>query len=95
MKLIGRASGAILFSLVCSAFAVLSMTVGYTYNWPDYLHVTYGFPLTWGTHTLDTIAGPVDKWQVSIVGLSGDLLFWFGSLVLGNSLIVLLRRTKT
>lgn len=47
-------------------------------NWPDYLHVNYGAPLVWATHTLNTIAGPVDVWRVDLQSLTIDLLFWLG-----------------
>ena len=44
--------------------SVAAMAYGTSLGWPDYVHVEYGFPLTFVTHTLNTIAGPVDKWNV-------------------------------
>jgi hypothetical protein len=55
---------------------VAGMTYGTYYNWPDFVHVNYGFPLTFATHTLNTIAGPVDKWSLTLDSLSADLAFW-------------------
>jgi hypothetical protein len=55
---------------------VAGMTYGTYYNWPDFVHVNYGFPLTFATHTLNTIAGPVDKWSLTLDSLSVDLAFW-------------------
>ena len=79
---------ALLLVIGWSVGAIVAMTWGTTYNWPDYLHVTYGFPLAWGIHTLDTIAGPVDKWWVDYAGLGGDLLFWLAPLAVGAWMIL-------
>ena len=57
------------------------MLVGLSYNWPDYVHVNYGIPLTFATHTLDTIAGPVDKWSLDLGSLAADLVFWLTGMV--------------
>jgi len=49
------------------AFAmVMAVAWGTRYNWPDYVHVKYGLPATWGVHTLVTIAGPADSWRVNL-----------------------------
>ena len=45
--------------------------------WPDFYHINYGFPLTWLTRTLITIAGPVDYFRVDPWMLVFDLVFWF------------------
>ena len=68
-------------SIAWAVAAVTSMTYGTTYNWPDYLHVNYGFPLTFATHTLSTIAGPVDRWSLDPDLLTADLAFWSSSIV--------------
>jgi hypothetical protein len=60
---------------------ILALTWGTTLNWPDFVHVNYGFPLVWTTHTLNTIAGPVDIWKVDILALFLDLLLWLGSMM--------------
>jgi hypothetical protein len=55
---------------------VAGMTYGTYYNWPDFVHVNYGFPVSFATHTLNTIAGPVDRWNLSLDSLAVDLGFW-------------------
>lgn len=72
-----------IFIILWSAATVLAVTLGITYNWPDYVHVNYGFPLVWGTHTLNTIHGPVDIWQVDVVALMVDLVLFLGTLLAG------------
>lgn len=57
------------------------MTYGTLLSWPDYVHVNYGFPFTFAIHTLDTIAGPVDKWSVDLGALLTDMSFWFLGMV--------------
>jgi hypothetical protein len=47
------------------------------------LHVNHGRPLVWGTHTLNTIVGPVDRWSVDLVALSIDLAFWLATILVG------------
>lgn len=63
------------------AVALLAMLWGSTYSVPDLVRVSYGLPLNWGVNTLDTIAGPVDRWNVDLVSLAVDLLFWFATLI--------------
>jgi hypothetical protein len=57
------------------------------------VHVKYGFPLTWGIHTLSTIQGPVDVWNVNVSSLVVNLLIWLGLTVLFQGITQL--RTKT
>ena len=83
----------ILIFLIIWIFAIcLALLVGFTYDWPDYVHVDYGLPLTWGTNTLNTFAGPVDNWSVNILNLLADLLFWLG--ILTTIVAVLLYKLK-
>ncbi len=63
--------------LLWSTAAILAITWGSEFNWPDNVHVKYGFPFTWGIHTLNTIHGPVDIWKVDPSVLLIDLVFWF------------------
>jgi len=44
--------------------------------------------LVWATHTLSTIAGPADIWDVNILALCVDLLLWLGSMVAAVTLIL-------
>jgi hypothetical protein len=64
------------------AVALLAMLWGSTYSVPDLVRVSYGLPLNWGVNTLNTIAGPVDRWSVDLVSLAVDLVFWFATLII-------------
>ncbi len=70
-----------LFMIIWIAVTVLALLWGVTYNWPDYVHVDYGVPLTWATNTLSTFAGPADLWSVNISNMLIDLLFWLGIMI--------------
>ena len=59
----------------------LAMAHGTQLNWPDFVHVNYGFPYTFAVHTLNTIAGPVDKWDVDSAALALDAALWLGGSV--------------
>ncbi|MCL4519084.1 MAG: hypothetical protein M1587_07800 [Thaumarchaeota archaeon] len=74
--MVPRFAIAVVVALCWAVGSVVGMTYGTLLYWPDYVHVNYGFPLTFATHTLSTIAGPVDKWQVDVTALSLDLSFW-------------------
>jgi hypothetical protein len=71
----------VLITIMWAASTILALTWGTTLNWSDYVHVNYGFPLVWVTHTLNTIAGPADIWDVNLEALSIDLFLWLGSMV--------------
>ena len=68
----------LIFLVVWIFVTCLALLFGFTYNWPDNVHVDYGLPLTWGTNTLSTFVGSVDNWGVKILNLLVDLLFWLG-----------------
>ncbi len=68
-------------SLVVVAITLLAMLWGSTYSVPDLVRVDYGLPLRWGSNTLDTLAGPVDRWSVDMMSLALDLIFWFATLL--------------
>jgi hypothetical protein len=63
------------------------LTYGFFFDWADNVHYKYGFPLTWGIHTLSTIVGPVDTWQVDIPVLFINLIFWLGLMITGVIII--------
>lgn len=44
------------------------------YDWPDFVHTDYGFPFVWATHTTVTIAGPADKWTLSLLSLTLNIV---------------------
>ena len=79
-------------SVAWAIATVASMMYGTTYNWPDYLHVDYGFPITFATHTLNTIAGPVDRWNLNVGSLAADLAFWSVGMVFVFLIVELLAR---
>jgi hypothetical protein len=67
--------------------ALLAMLWGFTYSVPDLIRVSYGIPMNWGFNTLDTIAGPVNRWSVDLVALAVDLVFWFATLIVVQFLV--------
>lgn len=67
--------------ILVSVIAIIATTWGFDYNWPDFVHTNYGFPFIWGTHTLITFAGPVDKWNIDVSMLALDLTVWLGAVV--------------
>jgi hypothetical protein len=69
------------------AVALLAMLWGSTYSVPDLVNVSYGLPLKWGVNTLNTIAGPVDRWSVDLMALAVDLVFWFTSLIVAQFIV--------
>lgn len=73
-------------ALAWAVVAVVTMTYGSLLSWPDYVHVNFGFPFTFATHVLSTVAGSVDTWEMDAGALAADLAFWFA----GMTAIVLL-----
>ena len=67
--------------------ALLAMLWGSTYSVPDLVQVSYGLPFNWGVNTLDTIAGPVDRWSINLNYLTIDLVFWFASLMVAQFVV--------
>jgi len=64
------------FMVVWALLMVVALLWGFYYDWPDFAHVNYGLPLTWATHTISTIVGPANLWEVNVVYLLADLMFW-------------------
>jgi hypothetical protein len=62
--------------IVVAVVALIALAWSTRYDWSDNVHVRYGLPLTWGTHTLVTIAGPANIWRVDFVNLILDLVLW-------------------
>ncbi|MBS7649651.1 hypothetical protein KEJ17_08435 [Candidatus Bathyarchaeota archaeon] len=79
---------AIIFVALMILVTILSLAWSVEFNWPDYVHVDYGFPLTWGTHILNTIHGPVDIWKVNLEFLILDLVVWLCILIAGLFVIL-------
>ncbi|MCS7117807.1 MAG: hypothetical protein NZ957_03375 [Thaumarchaeota archaeon] len=64
------------YSAVTVAVSLMLMGRGILHEWPDFVHTTYGFPLTWGVHVTETFTGPANFWMVDTSALLFDLLFW-------------------
>ena len=79
----------IAIQLIVAVIMVFSLSFGFKYNWPDAQHLKYGIPLTWGTHQLSSIAGPVDIWTVNLASLILDLGLWIIILVLSPWIVSL------
>ena len=67
---------------IIAGITIIAVTWGTRYNWPDFVHVKHGLPLTWGVHTLSTIVGPVDTWELNLVALTLDLALWLALILL-------------
>lgn len=76
----------VLLALVMVA-ALLAMLWGFTYSVPDLVRISYGIPMNWGINTLNTIAGPVNRWSIDLIALTLDLVFWFATLILVQFLV--------
>jgi hypothetical protein len=76
------------FMLIWAALTVVALLFGYTYNWPDFVHVDYGLPLTWATNTLSIFAGPANQWSVDLLALLWDLVFWLGTMTAAVALLL-------
>ncbi len=80
------------FITVWLAATFFALAWGSMFDWPDYVHINYGFPMVWATHVLSTIAGPADTWLIDTAALFINLLFWLGSMVMGAAIILRFRR---
>jgi len=80
------------FTLLWSAGTILVLTWGSRFDWPDFVHVRYGLPIVWATHTLSTITGPADIWHVNVLALLIDLPFWLMLMVVGMALLIRVKR---
>jgi len=78
----------ILFIVVWLAVTFLALLEGFTYNWPDNVHVNYGLPLTWATNTLSTFSGPVNLWSVNVFNLFVDFVLWIGTMIVAVTVIL-------
>ena len=83
-----------IFISVWSIITILALTWGNKLDWPDNVHVDYGFPFVWSTQTLSTIVGAVNIWSVDIALLTMDLIFWFGIMVIISLALIYIVRDK-
>lgn len=68
-------------AVVWGIASVASMTYGSLVVWPDYVHTNFGIPFIFAVHTSNTIAGPVDSWDVDVGTLAADLAFWLSGMI--------------
>lgn len=64
-------------TLATLGFTLLSAVKSVDYDWPDYHHAEYGFPLPWLTRVLSTIRGATDYLVFETIGFTVDFIFWF------------------
>lgn len=86
---------AVLFTAVWSLLTIASLSIGQLHEWPDFVHVRYGFPLTYAVHTISTIAGPADFWFVDINMLVVNMTLYASGLVAGIALLTRRRNKKS
>ncbi len=63
----------------------LAVAWGTRFDWPDNVHIDYGFPFVWSTNTLSTFAGAVNIWAVDITALIIDIGLWLGIMLIIES----------
>jgi len=78
------------FLLIMALLTILAMSWGNRFDWPDNVHINYGFPLTWSTQTLSTIIGPVNLWTVDITALILNLTIWFTIMLITTTILLYL-----
>jgi hypothetical protein len=67
---------------------LLAVTWGTRFDWPDNVHINYGFPLVWSTNTLSTITGAVNMWVVDITALILNIGLWLGIMLITVSVLL-------
>lgn len=78
------------FLLIMALLTILAMSWGNRFDWPDNVHINYGFPLTWSTQTLSTIIGPVNLWTVDVTALILNLTIWFTIMLITTTILLYL-----
>ena len=64
---------AVVLGIIITLFSVLYSR---EFNWPDYYHIEYGFPVAWLVRTLSTIIGPTDKFEFQPISFLLDWILW-------------------
>jgi hypothetical protein len=67
---------------------ILATAWGTRFDWPDNVHIDYGFPFVWSTNTLSTLAGAVDIWVVDITALTLNIGLWMGIMLITESVLL-------
>ncbi len=89
-----KSSYIILYLIIWAILTILAVTWGTRYDWPDNVHVDYGFPLAWSTHTLSTMVGSVDLWTIDFTILAIDLILWLGIMLIITSALLYFANEK-
>ena len=79
---------------VWTIVSILGITWRARLNWPDNVHVDYGFPFVWSTQTLSTIVGAVNLWSVDITLLTMNLIFWLGIMIIISVTLIYMIKDK-
>lgn len=83
-----RNSYVLFFMIIWTILTILAVSWGTRVDWPDNIHVNYGFPFVWSIQTLSTIAGSVNLWAVDVTALVMDLAFWSGVMLVAASALL-------
>jgi hypothetical protein len=73
-----------------SIITIIAITWNNQIDWPDNVHVDYGFPFVWATQTLSTIVGAVNIWTVDVTLLTMNIALWLGMMVICSAVLMLL-----
>ena len=57
------------FMVVWVVLTVAGLLWSFHHDWPDFVHVDYGMPLTWATNTLSTFAGDAVATAATAAGM--------------------------
>jgi len=75
-------------SILWIVITILAVIWGTRFDWPDNIHVDYGFPFIWSTNTLSTITGAVNIWTVDITALTMNIGLWLGIMLIIESVVL-------
>jgi hypothetical protein len=76
------------FLIIWIILTIMAVTWGTRFDWPDNVHVDYGFPLVWSTNTLSIISGAVNLWTVDITALMMNLGVWLGIMLIIEAVLL-------
>ena len=82
------------FLIIWMILTIFVVTWGTRFDWPDNVHVDYGFPFVWSTNTLSVITGAVNLWTVDITALIMNLGLWLGIMLIIESVLIYLFNKK-
>jgi hypothetical protein len=82
------------FMVIWMVVSVLGIAWENRFDWPDNVHIDYGFPFVWSTQTLSTIAGSTNLWTVDIAALIMNLDFWLGINLIATATLLYFLREK-